>query len=210
MKDKSSLPDDYTVLPAEVKDRLRKAQYKALRAVNKELVGLYWDIGGMIVEKQAGNTWGKSIVKQLAGDLQNEFPGIGGFSASNLWRMKNFYEAYSPSEKLAPLVREIGWSHNLIIMSRCKDPLEREFYVHMTRKIGWSKNLLIHQSENKSCEKMLAGQTNFDNKLTPKLRAQAKLAVKDEYLFDIPETNEEFPKACNILLPRLMSGEIAI
>jgi len=72
--------------------------------------------------------------------LQSEFPGIGGFSAANLWRMKGFYQQYASSEKLAPLVREIGWSHNLVILERCHEPLEREFYIRMTRKFGWSKS----------------------------------------------------------------------
>ena len=171
--------------------RIRSAQYEALKAVNKELVGLYWDIGRMIVERQDVEGWGKAVVEQLAADLRTEFPGVGGFSASNLWRMKAFFEAYTGLEKLAPLVREIGWSHNLAILERCKDPLEREFYLRMTRKFGWSKNVLIHQIDNQSYEKSLLGQTNFDQALTPELRAQAKLAVKDEYTFDFLELGEE-------------------
>ena len=182
---------DYAHLLAEVKERVRTAQYAALKAVNTELVGLYWDIGRMIVERQAGKTWGKAIVQQLAGDLQREFPGVGGFSASNLWRMKGFFETYQGIQKLAPLVREIGWSHNIVIMERCSDPLERELYIRMTHKFGWSKNVLIHQIDNQSYEKSLLGQTNFDRALTPELRAQAKLAVKDEYTFDFLELGEE-------------------
>ena len=127
---------DYPALLAEVKTRIQSAQYAALRAVNKELVGLYWDIGRLIVERQHDAGWGKAVVAQLATDLQADFPGTGGFSASNLWRMKNFFETYSGAEKLAPLVREIGWSHNLIILERCNDALEREFYLRMTRKFG--------------------------------------------------------------------------
>jgi hypothetical protein len=84
-------------LLGEIKERVRTAQYAALRA---------------------------------------EFPGVSGFSASNLWRMKAFYEAYAGSAKLAPLVREIAWSHNLIVLERCTDPLEREFYLRMTAKYG--------------------------------------------------------------------------
>jgi predicted nuclease of restriction endonuclease-like (RecB) superfamily len=145
----------------------------------------------MIVERQDVEGWGKAVVEQLAADLRTEFPGVGGFSASNLWRMKAFFEAYNGLEKLAPLVREIGWSHNLAILERCKDPLEREFYLRMTRKFGWSKNVLIHQIDNQSYEKSLLGQTNFDQALTPELRAQAKLAVKDEYTFDFLELGEE-------------------
>ena len=181
----------YRALLGEVKERIRSAQYEALKAVNKELVGLYWDIGRMIVDRQDVEGWGKAVVEQLAADLRTEFPGVGGFSASNLWRMKAFFEAYTGLEKLAPLVREIGWSHNLAILERCKDPLEREFYLRMTRKFGWSKNVLIHQIDNQSYEKSLLGQTNFDQALTPELRAQAKLAVKDEYTFDFLELGEE-------------------
>jgi predicted nuclease of restriction endonuclease-like (RecB) superfamily len=105
--------------------------------------------------------------------------------------MKGFFETYTASEKLAPLVREISWSHNLVILERCTDPLEREFYIRTTRKFGWSKNVLIHQIENQSYKKTLLGQTNFDKALTPALRAQAKLAVKDEYTFDFLELGEE-------------------
>jgi predicted nuclease of restriction endonuclease-like (RecB) superfamily len=181
----------YTELVAAIKQRVRAAQYEALRAVNKELVTLYWDIGRMIQERQSTERWGRSVVERLAADLRAEFPGIVGFSASNLWRMKLFVETYAAFEKLAPLVREIGWSHNLIILERCKDPLEREFYLRMTRKFGWSKNVLIHQIENQSYEKTLLNQTNFDSTVSPAIRAQAKLAVKDEYLFDFLELHKE-------------------
>ena len=183
-------PRGYPDLLGEIKARIRSAQYAALKTVNQELVGLYWDIGRMIVERQAVAGWGKAVVEQLAADLQMEFPGVGGFSASNLWRMKAFFEAYNGLEKLAPLVREIAWSHNLAIMNKCKDPLEREFYIRMTRRFGWSRNVLIHQIESQSYEKSLLGQTNFDRALTPELRAQAKLAVKDAYTFDFLELGE--------------------
>ena len=184
------LPKDYAKLLSAVKERIRTAQYEALKRVNKELVGLYWDIGKMIKEKQAQASWGKAVVEHLSRDLQNEFPDIRGFSQSNLWRMKNFYETYASSEKLAPLVREISWSHNIIILERCKDMLEREFYIRMTRKFGWSKNILIHQIENQTYQKTLLGQTNFDKTVSPEIRNQAKLAVKDEYIFDFLELGE--------------------
>lgn len=102
------LPAEYVVLLSEIKERVRSARYAALRSVNKELVALYWDIGRMIVVRQVGGSWGKAVVERLATDLQVEFPGVSGFSASNLWRMKSFYETYFSSEKLAPLVREIA------------------------------------------------------------------------------------------------------
>lgn len=182
---------EYVLLFTEVKERIRSAQYEALKAVNKELISLYWDIGRMIVERQRGRTWGKAVVERLADDLQKEFPGMQGFSAQNLWYMRQFYNEYHNKPKLQPLVGEISWSKNLIVMARCKDDLEREFYIRMTRKCGWSKNVLIHQIENQSYEKTLLGQTNFDRALPADRKAQARLAVKDEYTFDFLELGED-------------------
>ena len=178
---------EYSRLLAEIKERVRSAQYEALKAVNKELVGLYWDIGRMIVERQADAQHGSAIAEQLSKDLRAELPGIGGFSRRNIFYMREFYLLYHDDERVQPLVAQIGWTHNLVILQRCKDPLEREFYIRMTRKFGWSKNVLIHQIDNQSYEKSLLGQTNFDRALTPELRAQAKLAVRDEYNFDLLE-----------------------
>ena len=186
-----SLPESYAGLLANVKQRVRDAQYAALKAVNTEMVGLYWDIGRMISERQEQAGWGKSVVEQLSADLRQEFPSVRGFSVQNLWYMRQFFLEYNGYKKLQPLVGEIGWAHNLAIMSKCKDNLAREFYIRMTRKFGWSKNVLIHQIENQSYEKSLLGQTNFDQVLTPKLQAQAKLAVRDEYTFDFLELGQE-------------------
>ncbi len=176
----------------EVKSRIRAAQYEALKAVNKELISLYWDIGRMIVERQDKQGWGKSVVQSLAADLQKEFPGARGYSTQNLWYMRQFYKEYSKNEKLQPMVGEIGWAHNLVIMSKTRDPLEREFYIRMTRRMGWSKNVLVHQIENKTYEKTLINQTNFTETLPDKVHKHANLAVKDEYAFDFLELGEEY------------------
>jgi predicted nuclease of restriction endonuclease-like (RecB) superfamily len=93
-------------------------------------------------------------------DLQNEFPGAMGYSVQNLWYMRQFYLEYKDNEKLQPLVGEISWSKNVVIMSKCKDDLEREFYILMTRKYGWSKSILIHQVESRAYERFLLNQTN--------------------------------------------------
>ncbi len=182
----------YGNLLGEIKERIRSAQYEALRAVNKELIGLYWDIGRMIVERLENGKRGRAIVNKLAEDLQAEFPGIQGFSASNLWRMRVFYEAYAENRKLAPLARVIGWTHNYTILEKCKDDLQREFYIRMTRRFGWTKNVLIHQVDNQTYEKTLLNQVNFDMTLPEEVRNQAKLAVRDEYTFDFLELGDEF------------------
>ncbi len=182
---------EYTHLLETIKTRIRQAQYDALKAVNKEMIALYWDIGRMIVDRQEKQGWGKSVVENLAADLQKEFPGVQGYSKDNLWRMRKFYLQYRDNQKLAPMVQEIGWTHNIYILERCGDDLEREFYIRMTRKFGWTKNVLIHQIENKTYEKTLLNQTNFNKALPEKIKNQAKLAVKDEYTFDFLELGDE-------------------
>ena len=179
----------------EIKDLIYRRQYEAMKAVNKELINLYWEIGEEINNQQSAQGWGKSIVEILASELQKEFPGIRGFSSANLWRMRNFYLTYSQNEKLAPMVREISWTKNLIIMERCKDELEREFYIKIVRKFGWTKDVLINNLENNAYQKYLLNQTNFDEAVPEKYRLQAKLAVKDDYNFDFLEMGLEHSEA---------------
>ena len=175
----------------DIKARIHKAQYEALKVVNKELIQLYWDIGKMIVKKQEELGWGKAVIENLAKDLQNEYPGLQGFSHRNLWRMRIFYTEYKAHTILPPLVAEIGWSHNVVIMEKCKDESERKFYIVSTKKFGWTKDVLIHQINNKTYEKYLLNQTNFDKALPEKYKNQAKLAVKDHYTFDFLELSDE-------------------
>jgi predicted nuclease of restriction endonuclease-like (RecB) superfamily len=174
----------YADFLAQIKAQIRQRQLRALRAVNHELVGLYWDMGAAIHSKQAELGWGKSVVENLARDLQAEFPGRNGFSARNLWNMLDFYSAYADMPKLQPLVAEVSWAKNVVILGRCKGPLEREFYLRATARFGWTKAVLQHQIDLKSYERYLLNQTNFDDTLPPELCDQAALAVKDHYTFD--------------------------
>jgi predicted nuclease of restriction endonuclease-like (RecB) superfamily len=181
----------YQQLVVDARDRVHTSRLAAYRAVNKELIQMYWDLGKMILERQEENGWGNSVVEMLAKDLQKTFPKTSGLSGANLWRMRAFYHAYHSSEILAPLVREIGWSHNIIIFEKCKDPNERLFYIHQTKRYGWTKNVLIHQIENQSFQKTILSQQNFDQHLPEEIKAQAVLAVKDEYIFDFLELGEQ-------------------
>ena len=183
---------EYGPLVDEVKELIHKKQYKAVQLINAETIKLYWEIGEEIYRQQEENGWGKSIVQVLSKELQKEFPGAKGYSAANLWRMRNFYLSYRNSEKLAPLVREISWSNNIIIMEKCKDDLQREFYIQMTKRYGWTKRILANFVEAQTYEKYLLNQTNFDLTLPKERRVQAKLAVKDEYTFDFAELSPEY------------------
>jgi len=188
---KNRLSAHYARLLLNIKTRIRQAQHRALKAVNKELIDLYWDIGKMIVKRQKMHEWGKTIVLKLSHDIQKSLPGVCGFSASNLWRMRCFYLGYHADGKLAPLVREISWTLNVMILEKCPTAHEREFYILMARRYGWTKNILIHKIENKSFEKTMTRQTNFNKALPPPIRHQALLAVKDEYSFDFLGLRED-------------------
>lgn len=176
----------------DIKELIHRKQYHVLQVLNAETINLYWEIGEEIYRQQEENGWGKSIVEVLAKELQKEFPGAKGYSAANLWRMRNFYLNYRDSKKLAPLVREISWSNNVVIMEKCKDDLQREFYIQMTKRYGWTKRILTNFIEAQTYEKYLLNQTNFDLTLPVERRTQAKLAVKDEYTFDFAELSPEY------------------
>lgn len=191
MEDKLENTKIYHQFFIEIKEKIRTAQLSALRAVNKELIELYWSIGESIVKKQQEQGWGKSVVELLAKELQFDLPGTQGFSSRNLWNMRNFYLAYQDNQKLQLLAAEIAWTHNLIIITRCKEDLEREYYLQMTRKFGWSKIILDHQIDNNAYYQFITNQTNFDITLAAQYKHQAKLAVKDNYVFDFLELSNE-------------------
>ena len=125
----------------EIKQKIRQSQYEAMKAVNVQLISLYWEIGKSIAEKQSVS-WGKSIVPALSRELHSEFLGTTGFSATNLWAMAQFYAKYHSVENLQPLVGEISWAKHIVIMNKCRDNLEREFYIRSTRKFGEKLKLL--------------------------------------------------------------------
>jgi len=184
-------PKDYKDFIVSVKERIRNAQYEALKSVNKELVGLYWDIGKMISEKQKELGWGKSVVETIAKDLSKEFPEQRGFSTTNIWLMVQFYVEYEQHINLQSLIGEIGWTHNIRIFTKCKTPQERQFYIIAAQKFGWTTRVLEHQIGNKTFEKYLLNQTNYDDLPTEKFQHQKSLAIKDHYTFDFLELSEK-------------------
>lgn len=104
-----AIPAGYPELLEELKGHIRQAQVKAALAANRELIALYWSIGQRIVQRQEQEGWGKSVIDRLAADLQAAFPGVSGFSPSNVWRMRSFYLAYTQEvTNLAQPVREMG------------------------------------------------------------------------------------------------------
>ena len=182
---------DFNNFVKDIKQKILNSQYEALKRVNTQLIKLYFEVGKEIVKKQDEFGWGKSIVKELSDELKKEFVGVRGFSVQNLWNMRQYYLAYKDNEKLQTLSREISWSSNVAIIQKCKDEIQREFYIRSIIKFGWSYRVLINHIDNKSFEKFVSNQTNFEKTLPKENQTIAKLSVKDEYTFDFLELNNE-------------------
>lgn len=181
----------YQAILDSISSKIKSAQTRAMSAVNRELIEVYREIGRTIHEQQKEAEWGDSVVQRLAEDLQKAFPGMKGLSSRNLWRMRDFHVSYEGNEKLTALLSEISWTHHLVILEQCKDPLEREFYIRMSKKNAWSYRVLMNQISNKTFEKVMVSQSNFETSLPTNLHPEAKLAVKDEYSFGFLELADE-------------------
>lgn len=143
------------------------------------------------MQRQERFGWGKSVVESLSKELQSEIEGLSGFSSRNLWNMRNFYLAYKDNEILQTLSAEISWSHNVLIFQKCKDDLQKEFYIKSTLKHAWSYRVLDNYIDNQTYEKYLLSQNNFESTLPQNLSTKANLILKDEYTFDFLSLNDE-------------------
>ncbi len=130
--DRSLIAAGYDDFLRELKERIRNAQVRAVLAVNRELVLLYWQIGREILTRQQQQGWGAKVVTQLAKDLQKEFPEIKGFSRTNLLYMRAFASAYPDEQIVQQLAGQIPWFHNCTIVDKVKDPTERLWYIQQT------------------------------------------------------------------------------
>ena len=172
---------------------IKQSRANAIRAVNAELINLYWNIGEYISNKIAQAEWGDAVVTELAKYIQQTQPEMKGFSDKNIWRMKQFFETYKDFPKLSPLVREISWSHNLAIFSRCKTVEEREFYLKLAEQERYSYRELDRQISASLFERTIIG----NSKLSTVLRENdynLTNAFKDSYVFEflnLPEPHTE-------------------
>ncbi|MDP2188899.1 MAG: PDDEXK nuclease domain-containing protein [Sphingobacteriaceae bacterium] len=172
---------------------IKQSRTNAIKAVNAELIKLYWNIGEYISKKIEISEWGDSVVTELANFLQTQEPEIKGFSDKNIWRMKQFYETYRDFPKLSPLVREISWTNNLLIFSRCKTIEEIEFYLKLVKQENYSKRELDRQISASFFERTMIG----NSKLSPSVRENNKglsNTFKDSYVFEflnLPDPHSE-------------------
>jgi predicted nuclease of restriction endonuclease-like (RecB) superfamily len=211
MNRRTKISTDYATFIGELKARVAAARLSAARAVNRDLISLYWDIGKAIVEQQRTQGWGQSVVEQIARDLRASFPGTQGFSARNVWDMRRLYEEYTGSEilrqvvaesgkrlprrgaeaqssaraeeLLRQLVAEVPWGHHLLLLSKLSDLAQRLFYLRAVAAFGWSRNVLLNQIKAQAYERSLAeGKShNFPLALPDHLAEQAEEALKSSY-----------------------------
>ena len=175
----------------EMISMIERSHDRAFRAVTRELISLYWDIGAYISDKVRREGWGKSVVADFAAFVQQERPEIRGFSAQNIWRMKQFYETYEGNEKLSAVLREISWTNNLIIMSRVKNDDAKIFYIQLIQRYGYSSRELERQIDSMLYERTMLSEHRNEQVLTQKPELNV---LRDSYVLeflDVPVFHRE-------------------
>jgi len=178
---------------AEVVHLITAARQHAYQAVNTTLIELYWQVGAYISIKIKAAEWGDGVVDALAKHLATTQPNLKGFTRRNLFRMRQFYEAYQDDKIVAPLVRQLPWTHNLTILSRSKVSEEREFYLRMSVQEGWSSRDLERQFNAALFERTVLQPPKVSAVLT-QLHPEALNVFKDSYIVDflsLPEQHSE-------------------
>lgn len=175
---------------AEIVQLIEATRKQAYQAVNTALIELYWRVGAYISHKLQTAEWGDGVVKQLADHLAVMQPNLRGFTRSNLFRMRQFYETYCHDEKVAPLVRQLPWTHNLIILSQSKHPEEREFYLKMAIQEKWSKRELERQFNAALFARNILTPAKV-SPLVTQIHPEALNIFKDSYLVDFLALSKE-------------------
>ena len=173
----------------EIVSIIDNARARAMRAVNAELINMYWEIGAYISEKVDSAGWGKSVVSEFSEFLRNHYPAAKGFSPQNIWRMKQFYETYHGKEKLSPLVREISWTNNLLIMAGCKSDEAREFYLTLCARNNYSKRELDRQINSMLFERTMLSDAKNKELM---VRNEGLQALRDAYVFEFLNVKEPY------------------
>jgi len=180
---------------AEVVNLIEQARQHAYQAVNTELVGLYWQIGKYISGKLEAAEWGEGVVDQLAQHLERTLPGLRGFTRRNLFRMRQFFEAYAGDEKVSALLTQLPWTHNLIILGQSKRAEEREFYLRTAIQERWSSRELERQFRLAAFERAVLSPPQ----LSPAVRqvhGEATAGIfKDAYVVEFLNLPDEHSEA---------------
>jgi predicted nuclease of restriction endonuclease-like (RecB) superfamily len=175
----------------EIAQLIQEARQQTLKMVNKALIQLYWQVGEYISLKVQKAEWGESVVSQLATYLATQNPDLKGFTKRGLWRMKQFYEAYYQSEKLSPLVTQINWTNNLLILSQTKTIEEKEFYLRLCIKERYSKRELERQLKSAFYERVMLSKTQT-SPIAKEIHPQIEQLFLDSYVVEFLNLPHQF------------------
>jgi predicted nuclease of restriction endonuclease-like (RecB) superfamily len=167
----------------EILDLIAAARQRAYQAVNTALIDLYWQVGEHLSRKIASAEWGEGVIVELARHIAVTQPGLRGFTRPNLFRMRQFYETYGGDEKVSPLVRQLPWTHHMIILNQSKRPEEREFYLRLAIQERWSKRELERQLKGALFERTVLNPPIASAALT-QMHPEALAIFKDSYLLE--------------------------
>jgi predicted nuclease of restriction endonuclease-like (RecB) superfamily len=184
-------PTGYADWLTELKTRIHTAQQRATLVVNRELVLLYWQIGRDILARQAQQGWGAKVIERLAHDLRTAFPEMKGFSRANLMYMRAFAEAWPEEAIVQQPVGQLPWGHNLVLLTKLKDPQLRLAYAQRAIQHGWSRNVLNIHIETRLLEREGNAVTNFDAQLPAPQSDLARESLKDPYRLDFLGVGQE-------------------
>lgn len=186
-----ALPEGYPAFLAEVKTRIQQSQIKAAIAINQELIRLHWWIGKEIVLRQQNEKWGSHVIERFCKDVQSDFPGLKGFSRSNVFRMRSFYQTYEIVAQAARQLESppdfclnIPWWHNVILIEKVKTLPEREWYARAAIEHGWSRNMLELWIESGLYQRKGKAPNNFQKALPTPQSDLAEQTLRDPYNFD--------------------------
>ena len=190
-----TLPAGYPVFLAEIKARIVGARTRAVLAVNSELIRLYWEIGHEILDREQREGWGSGVINRLASDLRREFPGITGFSRSNLHYMRSFAEAWplegGSQEIVQQPVGQLPWGQNIALLTKLKDREARLWYATMAVRHGWSRKVLEAQIATDLRGRQGSALTSFEHVLPEPDSELVRDAIKDPYNFEFLGLSKE-------------------
>ncbi len=186
--------EEFEIITSEFNDIINiitNAKETAIRKVNEELIKMYWEIGKKLSEKSKDSVYGEHFIDKIAEMLKKTHPELKGFNRRGLYRMKQFYEIYSNDLIVSPLVTQLSWTNNLIIMSSSKTKEEREFYIKLAIKERYSKRKLERQIESSYYERTVLSQTNITPIASSMIPTNPFLDSYVIEFLDLPETFSE-------------------
>lgn len=179
----------------DVINLIKNAQYIASKSVNRELINLYWSVGKYVSKKIQNAEWGNNIVTNLSEYIQKSLPNPKGFSDKNIWRMKQFYETYQEETILSALLRELSWTNNLLIISRCKSKEEREFYLNLAIKENYSSRELERQINVGYFERVTLTDNSVFPPVVKKLKKDEAIFIKDTYILEFLDLPNKYAES---------------